>query len=77
MTLQLIARTTPTPEATILHWLDGTSDDERAAYDALGLLITDAARALREPGLPRPGALALAYSALLRVKDADAEEAEA
>ena len=71
--LTLVTRTTPTPEATFLRWLDGTDGDDHAAYEALGVLLHDAARALREPGQPRPGALALAYSALLRVRDAESE----
>ena len=69
----LVSRITPSPEATVLHWLDGSDGDDHAAYEALGALISDAARALREPGLPRPAALSLAYAALLRVREADSE----
>ena len=71
--LALVTRTTPTPEATFLRWLDGTDGDDHAAYEAFALLVREASRLLREPGMPKPSPEASGFLAMLRVRDADSE----
>ena len=72
MSVSLITRTTPTPEASLLRWLDGTDGDDHAAYEAFGLLLAEAERLLREPGMAVPSRAATGFLALLKLRDADA-----
>lgn len=74
MSVSLITRATPTAERTILHWLDGTDDNDYAAYAAFDALLSDAYRLLREPGMAVPSPAAAGFLALLRVRDSDAED---
>ena len=79
MSVSLITRTTPTPEATLLHWLDGTEGDDHAAMDAARNLVDRAVGATlpdyRRQPIDLSAADTIVAYVLLALRDADAGEA--
>ena len=76
-TAVLTTRTTPTPEATLLRWLDGTDGDDHAAMSAANWMTARALEALNAdlPCLDDDDVRPIVAYVLMALRDADAEAA--